>query len=86
MKKMVVPDAINELGFVINCQIRVLRLQKGHKYSLLGQLLSEVGWNHYDTIKRKEIAELAYERKKLGCRLKNLQRRSLVPSFNSFIR
>ncbi|KAM1781434.1 hypothetical protein ACFX11_040018 [Malus domestica] len=57
---MVVPDAI-----------KVLRLQKGHKCSLLGQLLSEVGWNHYDTVKelenkRKEMAELAYERKKLG--------------------
>ncbi|TQD83429.1 hypothetical protein C1H46_031017 [Malus baccata] len=47
----------------------VLRLQKGHKYCLLGQLSSEVGWNHYDTIKelenkRKERAQLAYERKK----------------------
>ena len=31
--------------------IRVLRLQPGHKYCLLGQLSSEVGWNHYDTIK-----------------------------------
>jgi hypothetical protein len=31
--------------------IRVLRLQAGHKYCLLGRLSSEVGWNHYDTIK-----------------------------------
>lgn len=30
---------------------RVLRLQKGHKYCLLGRLSSEVGWNYYDTIK-----------------------------------
>ena len=30
---------------------RVLRLQKGHKYCLLGKLSSEVGWNHYDTIR-----------------------------------
>ena len=30
---------------------RVLRLQAGHKYCLLGRLSSEVGWNHYDTIK-----------------------------------
>ena len=30
---------------------RVLRLQAGHKYCLLGKLSSEVGWNHYDTIK-----------------------------------
>ncbi|KAA3471363.1 60S ribosomal protein L13a-4 [Gossypium australe] len=50
-------------------EIRVLRLQKGHKYCLLGRLSSEVGWNHYDTIrelekKRKERAQVAYERKK----------------------
>lgn len=32
-------------------KIRVLRLQAGHKYCLLGRLSSEVGWNHYDTIK-----------------------------------
>ncbi|KAM1031766.1 60S ribosomal protein L13a-1-like [Malus sylvestris] len=54
---MMVPDAI-----------KVLRLQKGHKYSLLGQLMSEVGWSHYDTKelenKIKEMAQLAYERKK----------------------
>lgn len=31
--------------------IRVLRLQKGHKYCHLGQLSSEVGWNYYDTIR-----------------------------------
>lgn len=30
---------------------RVLRLQPGHKYCLLGRLSKEVGWNHYDTIK-----------------------------------
>ncbi|KAG6793228.1 hypothetical protein POTOM_002424 [Populus tomentosa] len=39
-KRMVIPDAL-----------KVLRLQPGHKYCLLGQLSSEVGWNHYDTIK-----------------------------------
>ncbi|KAK3013419.1 hypothetical protein RJ639_010231 [Escallonia herrerae] len=54
MKRMVIPDAL-----------KVLRLQAGHK----GQLSSEVGWNHYDTIKelekkRKERAQVAYERKK----------------------
>ena len=32
-------------------KIRVLRLQAGHKYCLLGRLSSEVGWNHYDTIR-----------------------------------
>ncbi|KAF4370265.1 hypothetical protein G4B88_012949 [Cannabis sativa] len=57
-KRMVIPDAL-----------KVLRLQKGHKYCLLGRLSSEVGWNHYDTIrelekKRKEKAQVSYERKK----------------------
>ncbi|KAK9929962.1 hypothetical protein M0R45_027027 [Rubus argutus] len=58
IKRMVIPDAL-----------KVLRLQAGHKYCLLGKLSSEVGWNHYDTIKelekkRKERAQLAYEEKK----------------------
>ncbi|PPS09212.1 hypothetical protein GOBAR_AA11431 [Gossypium barbadense] len=58
IKRMVIPDAL-----------KVLRLQKGHKYCLLGKLSSEVGWNHYDTIKelerkRKERAQVAYERRK----------------------
>lgn len=57
-KRMVIPDAL-----------KVLRLQKGHKYCLLGRLSSEVGWNHYDTIrelekKRKERSQVMYERKK----------------------
>lgn len=30
---------------------RVLRLQPGHKFCLLGRLSEEVGWHHYDTIK-----------------------------------
>ncbi|CAJ2675837.1 unnamed protein product [Trifolium pratense] len=64
IKRMVVPDAL-----------KVLRLQKGHKYCLLGQLSSEVGWNYYDTIKelekkRKERAHLAYEKKKLLTKLR----------------
>ncbi|KAL8170219.1 hypothetical protein V2J09_022023 [Rumex salicifolius] len=58
VKRMVVPDAL-----------KVLRLQKGHKYCLLGRLSSEVGWNHYETIKeleakRKERAQVVYERRK----------------------
>ncbi|KAF5942026.1 hypothetical protein HYC85_019668 [Camellia sinensis] len=58
MKRMVIPDAL-----------KVLRLQAGHKYCLLGRLSSEVGWNHYDTIrelekKRKEKSQVTYERKK----------------------
>ncbi|PIA36019.1 hypothetical protein AQUCO_03400131v1 [Aquilegia coerulea] len=40
IKRMVIPDAL-----------KVLRLQPGHKYCLLGRLSSEVGWNHYDTIR-----------------------------------
>ncbi|KAH1239887.1 60S ribosomal protein L13a-4 [Glycine max] len=63
-KRMVVPDAL-----------KVLRLQKGHKYCHLGQLSSEVGWNYYDTIrelekKRKERAQLCYERKKQLAKLR----------------
>ncbi|KVI00680.1 Ribosomal protein L13 [Cynara cardunculus var. scolymus] len=38
-KRMVIPDVL-----------KVLRLTVGHKYCLLGQLSSEVGWNHYETI------------------------------------
>ncbi|KAL3812356.1 hypothetical protein ACJIZ3_013624 [Penstemon smallii] len=58
IKKMVIPDAL-----------KVLRLQAGHKYCLLGRLSSEVGWNHYDTIrelekKRKDRSLAAYEKKK----------------------
>ncbi|KAK4406088.1 60S ribosomal protein L13a-4 [Sesamum angolense] len=58
IKRMVIPDAL-----------KVLRLQAGHKYCLLGRLSSEVGWNHYDTIrelekKRKDRAQATYERKK----------------------
>ncbi|KAH7838913.1 hypothetical protein Vadar_032637 [Vaccinium darrowii] len=57
-KRMVIPDAL-----------KVLRLQAGHKYCLLGRLSSEVGWNHYDTIreleeKRKQKSQAVYERKK----------------------
>ncbi|KAK2648555.1 hypothetical protein Ddye_016044, partial [Dipteronia dyeriana] len=40
IKRMVIPNAL-----------KVLRLQKGHKYCLLGRLSLEVGWNHYNTIK-----------------------------------
>eukprot|EP00246_Nothoceros_aenigmaticus_P017440 TRINITY_DN84_c0_g1_i1.p1 TRINITY_DN84_c0_g1~~TRINITY_DN84_c0_g1_i1.p1 ORF type:complete len:207 (+),score=30.34 TRINITY_DN84_c0_g1_i1:60-680(+) len=43
MKRMVIPDAL-----------KVLRLQPGHKFCLLGRLSSEVGWHHYDTIKELE--------------------------------
>ncbi|KAF9611075.1 hypothetical protein IFM89_026959 [Coptis chinensis] len=43
VKRMVIPDAI-----------KVLRLQPGHKYCLMGQLSKEVGWNHFDTIKARE--------------------------------
>ncbi|KAL2592890.1 hypothetical protein AAZV13_12G094800 [Glycine max] len=41
----------------------------GHKYCILGRLSSEVGWNLFDIIrelekKRKDKAQLVYERKK----------------------
>ncbi|KAJ1695565.1 hypothetical protein LUZ63_012263 [Rhynchospora breviuscula] len=65
VKRMVIPDAL-----------KVLRLQPGHKYCLLGQLSKEVGWNHYDTIKeleekRKERAKVAYDRRKQLTRLRS---------------
>ncbi|TXG48321.1 hypothetical protein EZV62_027615 [Acer yangbiense] len=64
IKRMVIPNAF-----------KVLRLQKGHKYCLLGRLSSEVGWNHFDTIKelekkRKERAQVTYERKKQLAKLR----------------
>ncbi|CAN6487216.1 unnamed protein product [Victoria cruziana] len=54
-KRMVIPDAL-----------KVLRLQTGHRYCLLGRLSSEVGWSQYDTIKeleakRKARAQVMYE-------------------------
>ncbi|CAN6196664.1 unnamed protein product [Urochloa humidicola] len=63
-KRMVIPDAL-----------KVLRLQKGHKYCLLGDLSKEVGWNYQDTIreleeKRKEKAKVAYDRKKQLAKLR----------------
>ncbi|KAI0523531.1 60S ribosomal protein L13a-4 [Dendrobium catenatum] len=64
-KRMVIPDAL-----------KVLRLQPGHKYCLLGRLSSEVGWGYYDTIKeleekRKQRAKVAYERKKQLLKLRS---------------
>ncbi|KAG1368656.1 60S ribosomal protein L13a-2 [Cocos nucifera] len=63
-KRMVIPDAL-----------KVLRLQAGHKYCLLGRLSKEVGWSHYDTIreleeKRKQRSQVAYERRKQLARLR----------------
>eukprot|EP00253_Pinus_taeda_P000062 PITA_00062 len=64
-KRMVIPDAL-----------KVLRLQPGHKYCLLGRLSKEVGWHHYDTIteleeKRKSKAQLSYERRKQLAKLRS---------------
>ncbi|CAA7387926.1 unnamed protein product [Spirodela intermedia] len=58
VKRMVIPDALKEL-----------RLRKGNKFCLLGQLSKEVGWSYYDVVreleeKRKQRAQVAYERKK----------------------
>nr|GMD66971.1 60S ribosomal protein L13a-4-like [Ipomoea batatas] len=52
VKRMVIPDAL-----------KVLRLQAGHKYCLLGKLSSEVGWNHYDTIKVVALVDLRVEKR-----------------------
>jgi hypothetical protein len=38
---------------------RVLRLQPGHKYCLLGELSKEVGWNYHETIKVRTIDSIA---------------------------
>jgi len=64
-KRMVIPDAL-----------KVLRLQPGHKYCLLGRLSKEVGWHHYDTIteleeKRKAKAHVSYERRKQLAKLRS---------------
>ncbi|XP_027154946.1 60S ribosomal protein L13a-2-like, partial [Coffea eugenioides] len=62
-KRMVIPDAL-----------KVLRLQAGHKYCLLGRLSSEVGWNYADTIRELEAKrkkrDLA-EELKLAARSRN---------------
>ncbi|KAK1268705.1 60S ribosomal protein L13a-4 [Acorus gramineus] len=64
MKRMVIPDAL-----------KVLRLQAGHKYCLLGRLSKEVGWGYYDTVKeleekRKNKSQIMYERKKQLAKLR----------------
>ncbi|OAE33809.1 hypothetical protein AXG93_1193s1060 [Marchantia polymorpha subsp. ruderalis] len=66
MKRMVIPDAL-----------KVLRLQPGHKFCLLGRLSSEVGWHHYDIVKeleekRKVKSKVFYERKKQLIALRKL--------------
>lgn len=58
VKRAVLPDAL-----------RVLRLQRNHRYVTLGKLLSERGWKHRETVKklenkRKEEARQHYERKR----------------------
>lgn len=60
MKRFVVPDAL-----------KVLRLQPGHKYCLLGKLSEEVGWHHSATIKeleekRKAKSDAFYSKKKVS--------------------
>lgn len=50
--RIVISFAVLVLPFPhFSYDFRVLRLQMGHKYCLMGQLSSEVGWNHYDTIR-----------------------------------
>ncbi|KVI08085.1 Ribosomal protein L13, partial [Cynara cardunculus var. scolymus] len=50
-KRMVIPDVLKLVYILSISTFMVLRLTVGHKYCLLGQLSSEVGWNHYETIK-----------------------------------
>eukprot|EP00270_Netrium_digitus_P022106 TRINITY_DN9777_c0_g1_i1.p1 TRINITY_DN9777_c0_g1~~TRINITY_DN9777_c0_g1_i1.p1 ORF type:complete len:224 (-),score=69.53 TRINITY_DN9777_c0_g1_i1:256-888(-) len=62
MKRVVVPEAL-----------KVLRLQPGHKFCLLGRLSHEVGWHYLDTIKeledkRKERSAEHYNQKKAAIR------------------
>lgn len=69
--------------------LRVLRLQAGHKYCLLGRLSSEVGWNHYDTIKVKvhspSFWSFAYYFFQLGVLMKRLFCNfSVFPFINSW--
>ncbi|CAA6667331.1 unnamed protein product [Spirodela intermedia] len=45
IKRMVIPDALKEL-----------RLRKGNKFCLLGQLSKEVGWSYYDVVREAEGA------------------------------
>jgi large subunit ribosomal protein L13Ae len=58
VKRAVVPDAL-----------RVLRLQRHHKYVTVGKLLKERGWKHSQTVQRleaqrKEESKKHYERKR----------------------
>ena len=58
VKRMVVPDAL-----------KVLRLQQGHKFVRLGDMASQVGWKHNDTVaeleaKRKAKSAAYHEAKK----------------------
>ncbi|KAG0460201.1 hypothetical protein HPP92_023329 [Vanilla planifolia] len=76
-KRMVIPDAL-----------KVLRLQTGHKYCLLGRLSSEVGWGYADTIKeleekRKQRAKVAYERKKQLAKLRHKAEKAAEEKFGA---
>ena len=44
------PSETQIKGMIISNAPKVLRLQAGHKYCLLGRFPSEVGWNHYETV------------------------------------
>eukprot|EP00164_Ancoracysta_twista_P001020 GFYU01001330.1.p2 GENE.GFYU01001330.1~~GFYU01001330.1.p2 ORF type:complete len:202 (+),score=70.52 GFYU01001330.1:30-635(+) len=64
MKKVIVPEAL-----------RVTRLQPGRKFTVLGRISHEVGWNHQEIVKtleaKRRVKALAYyERKKALAALK----------------
>ncbi|CCI10404.1 hypothetical protein ABG067_001204 [Albugo candida] len=58
-KRMVIPDAL-----------RVIRLKANRRFTILGQLASEVGWKHGDLVARLEakrkLKSEAYYKKKLA--------------------
>uniref|UniRef100_A0A453BQA2 60S ribosomal protein L13a n=1 Tax=Aegilops tauschii subsp. strangulata TaxID=200361 RepID=A0A453BQA2_AEGTS len=82
-KRMVIPDAL-----------KVLRLQPGHRFCLLGELSKEVGWNYHETIKvnwrrrgrRRPSCRTTGRSNWPSCasRLRMLPRRSWVLSWTSW--
>ncbi|CAA6653622.1 unnamed protein product [Spirodela intermedia] len=70
VKRMVIPDALNLLIYAaVFVIVQGAEAAEGNKFCLLGQLSKEVGWSYYDVVreleeKRKQRAQVAYERKK----------------------
>ena len=62
MKRMVVPDAL-----------KVMRLQPHHKSVVLGQLATECGWKHGETIKEMEAARKIESKKFYDAKMKKVK-------------